>query len=106
MIVEHRTYTLHPSKRKAWIDLYEQYGLPLQNKYLGGLVGFFVSEIGPLNQVVHIWKYDSLAERERRRAEMVKDPGWAEFVRRSAELDATVSQESKILTPVSFSPIR
>jgi hypothetical protein len=106
VIVEQRTYTMSPPKLKAWVDLYEQYGLPLQNKYLGGLIGFFVTEIGTLNQVVHFWKYDSLAERERRRAEMIKDPAWPEFLKRSAELGATISQESKIMVPTSFSPIK
>jgi len=36
------------------------------------LVGFFVSDIGPLNQVVHLWAYDSLAHREAARATMAQ----------------------------------
>jgi len=42
--------------------------LPVQQKFLGGLVGFFTCEIGTLNRIVHMWKYESLADREARRA--------------------------------------
>ncbi len=106
MIIDHRTYTLNPHKLRPWLELYERYGLPVQLKHLGGLVGFFVSEIGPLNQVVHIWSYDSLDERQRRRAEMAKDPEWADFLKRNGELAALQSQESKIMVPTAFSPIK
>jgi hypothetical protein len=45
MIVEHRTYTLKPLRTGDFLALYERAALPLQRKYLGHLVGFFVSEI-------------------------------------------------------------
>jgi len=106
MIVDHRTYQLQPHKLRAWLELYERYGLPVQKRHLGRLIGFFVSEIGPLNQVVHLWSYESLADRATRRAEMAKDPDWADFLKRNAELAALQSQESKILTPTSFSPLK
>ena len=63
-------------------------------------------EIGTLNQVVHLWGFDGLDDRARRRAEMAKDPAWAEFMRRNEELGALMHQESKIVTPVRFSPIK
>lgn len=106
MIVDHRTYTCHPGKLNKWLELYETVGLPVQKKYLGNLIGFFVTEVGPLNQVVFMWGYDSMGDRERRRAEMAKDPDWQSFVGRVEELSALKSQENKIVVPVSFSPIR
>jgi len=106
MIVDHRTYTLKPLKLQPWLELYETYGLPVQVRHLGGLIGFFVTEVGTLNQVVHLWSFASLEERQQRRAAMAKDPDWAEFLRRNAELAALDHQENKILVPVSFSPIK
>ena len=45
------------------------------------LEGHWSSEIGPLNQYVHLWAYDSVAEMERLRLEMVAIPAWtAEYV--------------------------
>ena len=70
MIVEMRTYTVKPLRTNDFLQLYERAALPLQKKYLGNLIGFFVSEIGALNQVVHLWGFDSLAEREQLRYQM------------------------------------
>jgi len=106
MVIDHRTYTLEPLKLPKWLALYEEYGLPVQLKYLGNLIGFFQTEIGPLNQVVHLWGFADLGERQRRRAEMAKDPDWHEFLRRNEELGALRYQEDKIIVPVRFSPIQ
>ena len=105
MIVEHRTYTLKPLRSRDFLALYERAALPLQKKYLGHLVGFFVSEVGPLNQVVHLWAFDSLAERERRRKAMEEDPGWPLYVDALRDLDVIVQQETRLLKSVSFSPV-
>jgi len=106
MILEVRTYTAHPGKTAQWLEYYEKHGLPVQEKYLGGLVGFFTSEIGTLNQIVHMWRYESLADREARRGAMAKDPAWHQFLRGQAQPSPLVSQESRILIPTSFSPMK
>lgn len=105
MIVEMRTYTVKPLRTTDFLHLYEHAALPLQIKYLGHLIGFFVSELGPLNQVVHLWGFDSLAERESRRKKMEADPGWAPYCDSLRQLDVIVSQETKMLRSVSFSPV-
>lgn len=105
MIVEQRTYTLKPLRGREFLDLYEQSALPLQQKYLGRLIGFFVSEIGPLNQVVHLWAFETLADREQRRKSMESDPLWPVYVNALRDLDVLLQQESKIMRSVSFSPI-
>ena len=61
-------------------------GLPVQLRHLGNLLGFLQTEIGTLNQVIHLWGFDDLDDRQRRRAEMAKDPAWHEFMRRNEEL--------------------
>ena len=77
MIIDHRTYTIQHGKSKEYIALFEKDGLPVQMKHLGRLVGYFETTIGPLNQVVHLWAYDSLADMEARRAARDADPAWA-----------------------------
>jgi hypothetical protein len=106
VIVDHRTYSVRPGKLNTWVELYEKYGLPVQEKHLGRLLGFFVTEVGPLNQVVFMWAYDDAGDRERRRAAMAKDPHWQDFLARSEELGALLHQENKLLVPVPFSPIK
>lgn len=102
MLVEHRTYTLPHGKMDEYLARYERYGLPVQLRHLERLLGFYVSEIGPLNQVVHLWAYDSLADREQRRLRLEADPQWHEFRRINA--GSFIAQEVKILRPARFSP--
>jgi hypothetical protein len=104
MIVELRTYTLKPLRTGDFLALYEQAALPLQKKYLVHLIGFYVSEVGPLNQVVHLWGFDSLAERERRRAEMESDPGWPVYRNALRDLDVVLEQHTQLLRSTGFSP--
>lgn len=102
MIVDIRTYTFHSGKMQAWIDIYQQYGWPLQQKYLGDCVGFYTTIEGGLNKVIHIWRYESQAEREAKRAAMAKDPGWAVFVEKSSQSGCLAAQENSIARPTAF----
>ena len=75
MIVDHRTYAIKPGKLNEFLKLYEKEMLPLQLKYLGHCVGWYVSnDIGPLSQIVHMWAYKNLADREERRGRLAQDP--------------------------------
>lgn len=104
MIVEERIYTLHPGKAPEYLRLYEEEGLEIQTRILPRMLGYFSTEIGTLNQIVHLWGYESLAERDERRRELMADPGWQAYVAKIRPL--VVSQENKILVPAPFSPIR
>ena len=103
MIVEQRTYTLHPGQHLKYLDTYEKEGLAIQRPILGNLVGYFFTDIGPLNQIVHMWGYDSLDERTKRRRKLFEDLGWRAYIQMIVPMIA--SQESKILIPAPFSPI-
>lgn len=104
MIYEMRTYTLKIGKVPEYLQLFEEIGLPIISKY-AQLVGFWYTEIGELNQIVHIWGYDSLNAREARRIELYKDQEWVEkFI--PLVLPMFEKQENKILCPSNFSPIK
>lgn len=106
MYYELRTYTIKPTKLAAWLALYQSDALAVQTEHLGNLVGFFTTEFGEANQVVHIWAYESLDDRITRRGTMAADPRWAEFGRKNKELDAVVRLESSLLRPTGFSPLQ
>jgi hypothetical protein len=105
MIFDLRIYTLHPGKAAGWLKMYEQYGHLTQVKHCGQPVFYAMSEVGTLNQAVHVWQYKSQADREKRRNALMKDPVFQDYLRRSAEMGAHQHQESKILKSVSFSPL-
>ncbi|MBV1798397.1 NIPSNAP family protein [Siccirubricoccus sp. G192] len=106
MVVDHRTYDFHPGKIGGWLDAYEKMALPVQNKHLGQLLLFTVTECGPINQAVFLWAYEGLGDRDRRRTAMAADPAWGEFGRATAALGALKQQTTMVLKPTAFSPIR
>ena len=97
MIYEIRTYDLQPHSlpevEKRFGEAYES------RKKVSELAAFFHTEIGPLNQIIHIWPYKDLQDRDRCRAEALKTGGWppktAEFI---------VRQQSEIYIPLAISP--
>jgi len=104
VIVEERIYTLEVGKTAEYLRLYEQEGMPIQTRILGNMIGYFSSEIGELNLVVHMWGYESFEERTRRRAELMADAGWKDYVAKVRPF--VLRQENRILIPAPFSPIR
>jgi hypothetical protein len=104
MIVDERTYTIHIGKIPAYLKLYQEEGLEIQKKTLGNLIGYFVTEVGQLSTVVHLWAYDSMEDRAKRRAELAANPAWQAYL---AKMQPLVSaMENRILTPTAFSPLR
>ena len=53
MIYELRTYNVKPEHAADVVAVYEQYGWPQLKKWRKNLVGYFISDIGPLHQIVH-----------------------------------------------------
>ena len=103
MIYEMRTYRMKIGAVPAYLKLVEEEGIEVQKKHLGHLVGYFSSEIGPLNEIVHVWAYADLVDRADRRALLAGDPRWREFLPKIQALIETM--ENKILTPTAFSPL-
>jgi hypothetical protein len=104
MIVEMRTYTFHPGKAAEFIRLYVAEGLEVQTRVLGNLLGYYSTEAGTLNQFVHLWGYVSFEDRLQRRAQLFGDSTWLRYFERVAPLIQL--QESKLLIPTAFSPVR
>ncbi|QRR33641.1 NIPSNAP family protein [Hydrogenophaga sp. YM1] len=106
MLIEERCYVLHAEYTPAmYLDLYRQTGaLDLQMKTLGNLLGYFVTEVGELNALVHLWGYDSFEERARRRALLAAEPVWQDYLVKIRPM--LQSMNNRLLTPTGFSPIR
>ena len=105
MIFDLRIYTLHNNKAGAWLKLYEEHGHAVQVKHCGEPVLYATTEVGTLNQVVHVWQYASQADREKRRDALMTDPAFLAYLQKSRELGAHQHQECRILKSTSFSPL-
>jgi len=100
MIVEERIYTLHVGKVPDYLALYEAEGFAVQSRILGNLLGYFRVEFGPQNQIVHLWSYSDLADRQQRRKALQRDPDWTAYVGKIRPL--VLHQENKLLVPAPF----
>ncbi len=100
-IVDIRTYTIRPRGVPEFLRLFEELALPIALRHWGPPVAFYVSEVGPLNQVVHMWEFESLADMERCRAAIYNDPEFAKYV--AATDGMIVAQEDRIVRRVVFS---
>ena len=97
MIYEFRTYDLRPGSVKEVIKLF---GDAYEHRQeLSKLAAFWYTEIGPLNQIVHVWPYEDAAERTRIRGEAMGKDYWPPKIG-----DFILHQVSEIMVPWSFSP--
>ncbi|HEY7364772.1 MAG TPA: NIPSNAP family protein [Methylomirabilota bacterium] len=97
MIHELRTYTLMPGKQAEYVRLAAEVGRKARGDKYGKLEGYWTTEFGTLNQVVHLWSYPDLNERERLRAELQKNEEWTKgYVAQSRPM--LLAQENRILS--------
>jgi NIPSNAP len=76
MVYELRCYTLAPGKMPEYLKAAETIGRPARGNNYGVNHGYWTAEFGALNQIWHLWKYDSLNDRERLRGELMKNQDW------------------------------
>jgi hypothetical protein len=76
MIYELRTYTVKPGTLGDMVKAASTVSRDIRGNDYGKLEGYWSSEIGPLNQVMHLWSYSDFNERARLRAELAKNPRW------------------------------
>ena len=97
MIYEFRTYTLAPGKMAEFMKRWE----PMLPKRLerSRLAALWTTEIGPLNQVIHVWEYKDVLQRTEIRAKAMQDGIWPPKTQ-----DLIVDMKSDIMVPLPFSP--
>src|SRR6185437_7967932 len=76
MLYELRTYTLKPGSIGEMVKAASTVSRDIRVNDFGKLEGYWSTEIGPLNQVMHMWSYADFNERARLRAELGKNPLW------------------------------
>jgi NIPSNAP len=104
LIVEERSYHVYTGKLAEVVRLYAEEGTAIQQEILGNLVGAFTVDVGDVSTIVHLWGFDSYAERERRRTQLQADQRWKDFLSRLQPLIHT--QRTRMLLPTPYSPVR
>jgi len=104
MIIDERTYDVQPGKMGSYLQLHLAHALPVMRLYLGEPHGYYVTESGELNQFVHLWRYESLADREQRRRALYLDPQWLAYKARMADLGLVTRQRNRLLRALEVPP--
>ena len=97
MIYEVRTYTLRPGTLAEFEERYAK-RLPLREKH-SKLGAFWHTEVGPLNQVIHVYPYDDLQQRTAVRSAMAQDTALQQL---PGGRDLIAAQEAEIVIPAPF----
>ena len=97
MIYEFRTYQL---KMGSLQEVMKRFGEAHEKrKELSEMVAFWYTDIGPLNQIIHVWKYADVAERDSIRTEAAQKDYWPPNIG-----DFILEQTIEIYNPWPFSP--
>jgi hypothetical protein len=99
-LVDFRLYTLNHGKLPELLKAYAEKGMATQLKHLGNCLGWYQSDIGGQNQVLHMWGYKDAADRAARRAAMAADPAWGEYLKSSSHL--LLRMENQLLLNAPF----
>ena len=98
MIHELRIYTTPPGQAPILAKYSSEIGRPIRGDDYGKLEGYWMSEIGPLNQVAHLWTYDDLNDRQAKRAALGQNERWkSEFLSKAGPL--ILRQDIRLMTP-------
>lgn len=103
-LVDHRIYTIRLRKMGEFLDVFDRLAMPILLETLGHPLGFYTGLVGPQNQFVHLWKYDSLADYEERCRARDTHPGFPAYLAASEHL--IVAQETRLLRGVDLPAIR
>ena len=97
MIYEIRTYRLEPGSLN---EVIKRFGEAYEyRRKVSELAAFWYTDIGQLNQIIHVWPYESLAHRTEVRAEASSIKQWPPDIK-----DFQKDMISEIFNPCPFTP--
>ena len=103
-LFEKRTYDVTVGKMPELIGHYDSEGWPALEA--GGfgkhLVGYFISDTGPLHQLIHIWRFDDDAARRDFWSRLYADGDFMAFAAKIRPLIR--AQEVQLLQPAPWGP--
>lgn len=99
-LIDHRVYTIRLRKMGEFLDVFNRMAMPILLDTLGHPAGFYVSHVGPLNQFVHLWAYEDLADYERRSRKRDTHPDFPAYLAASEHL--IVAQETRLIRAVEM----
>jgi NIPSNAP len=101
-IYELRTYSAIVGKMTELTALYTNEGWPALAKHPQKLVGYFTGDVGAINELIHMWKFDDDADRRAFWAGVFADP---EFMAFAAKIRPLIrEQNNKLMLSAPWGP--
>ncbi|MYD52094.1 MAG: NIPSNAP family protein [Dehalococcoidia bacterium] len=101
MIYDMRTYDIAMGKTPEYMEAVREIALPVRETYGIKLAGWYYTDIGALNKVVHIWAYRDFAHFEEAREAFRTDERWVnDYVPRVKGI--ILRQENQIMRASDF----
>jgi hypothetical protein len=101
-LYELRTYTIVVGKMQDVVALYRDEGWPALEKHAGRLVGYFTGDVGAMNQLVHVWRYEDDADRRAHWAAVFADEDFMAFAAKLRPM--LLNQENKLMMDAPWGP--
>jgi hypothetical protein len=99
MLHELRIYTTPPGMAPEVARLSAEVGQPARGDKYGKFEGYWITEMGALNQVVHLWSHEDPAARFANRTALAQNKDWTEkYV--AAVLPLLTHQDVRLIHPV------
>ena len=99
-LIDHRIYTIALRKMPEFLDVFDRLAMPVLLETLGNPIGFYVSQVGPLNQLVHLWAYRDLADYEERSRKRDTHPDFPAYLAASEKL--ITAQENRLIKRIDL----
>jgi hypothetical protein len=100
MLIEQRIYDLRPAALSRFMDMIRERELPLLQEASAHIIGYYQVEVGELNRVIGLWRWDSLEQRSQIRGAMILRFLAAGLDRELEEL--VVGQRNELWLPAPF----
>lgn len=103
-IYERRTYSVIVGQMQEVIRVYSEVGYPMfeAGGFSNKLVGYFISDTGPLHQLIHIWRFDDDTDRRDFWKRLYSHPDFAGFAKQIRPL--LHAQEIQLMVSAPWGP--
>lgn len=103
-IYEMRTYYVKPKAFAEFMQLTNDY-IHLKADSNSKLNGYWTSDIGGLNEVTHIWEYDSYTQKMEAQKSLLQDETWVNNYRKKI-LKMLVKQDNLVMNPCPWFDVK
>ena len=103
-IYERRTYSVIVGQMQEVIRVYSEVGYPMfeAGGFSKNLVGYFISDTGPLHQLIHLWRFEDDAARRDFWKRLYGNPDFAGFAKQIRPL--LHAQENQLMVSAPWGP--